>query len=250
MTYDGAYYASIGDFLGERYLDYGFTRGTIQEVDFLVDLLGLPAGARILDVGCGPGRHSLELARRGYETVGVDIAPRFIEIARDQAAQEGVPATFVHADARELAFDAAFDAAICLCEGAFGLAGDDDGHERVLAGVARALRPGAPFVLTAINALSAARATEDPARFDPYTCTLVDAETITSPDGRRREVELFTTAFTYRELRWLLEAGGFAVEAGYGCTAGDFQRRPLGLDDMEIMMVARRSGALGATPAT
>jgi hypothetical protein len=48
------------------------------------------------------------------------------------------------------------------------------------------------------------------------------------------------TRFTYRELRWLLEEAGFTVEAGYGCTAGAFQRRPLTLDDLKIMMVARR----------
>jgi SAM-dependent methyltransferase len=196
MSYDGTYYAAIGDFLGEEYLQYGFTQGTTQEVDFLDDLLGLPAGARILDVGCGPGRHSLELARRGYRPVGVDIAPRFIEIARRRADEEGLAADFIVVDARDLAFDQAFDAAICLCEGAFGLAGDEDGHGRVLTGVSRALLPGAPFVLTAINALAAARATDDAARFDPYTCTLVEAETIRSPEGERREVEFFTTSFT------------------------------------------------------
>jgi ubiquinone/menaquinone biosynthesis C-methylase UbiE len=240
VQYDGAYYAAIGDFLGERYLDYGFTHGTIQEVDFLVDLLDLPKGARILDVGCGPGRHSLELARRGYRTLGVDISRAFFEIASRRASEEGIAAEFVVADARAMTFDQEFDAAICLCEGAFGLAGNEDGHRQVLAGIHRALQPNAPFVLTALNALAAARTAEEAEAFDPYTCTTVLREQAEGSAGETREVEYFTTAFTYRELSWLLTDAGFAVDAGYGCTAGQFARNPLGIDDIEIMMIACR----------
>ncbi|MGH2533379.1 MAG: class I SAM-dependent methyltransferase [Thermomicrobiales bacterium] len=241
LHYDGAYYAAIGDFLGERYLDYGFTKGTIQEVDFLVELLGLPDDARILDVGRGPGRHSLEPARRAYRTLGIDISRAFFEIASRQAAEEGLPAEFVVADVRAMTFDREFDAAICLREGAFGLAGNEDGHRQVLAGIHRAPRPGAPFVLTALNAVAAARNAEEVDAFDPYTCTTVVRERAEGAGGETREVEYFTTAFTYRELTWLLADAGFAVEAGYGCVAGHFARKPLDVDDIEIMMVARRA---------
>jgi SAM-dependent methyltransferase len=241
VHYDGAYYADIGDFLGERYLEHGFTKGTIQEVDFLVEVLRLPAGARILDVGCGPGRHSLELARRGYRTLGIDLSRAFFEIASRQAANEGLSAEFVVGDARAMTFANEFDAAICLCEGAFGLAGNEDGHRQVLAGIHRALRPDAPFILTALNALAAARNAEEADAFDPYTCTTVARELVEGSTGETREVEYFTTAFTYRELTWLLADAGFVVEASYGCVAGHFARRPLDVDDIEIMMVARRT---------
>ena len=72
----------------------------------------------MLDVGCGPGRHAHELARRGILVHGIDISARFIELAR-----AGAPpgATFERLDARHLPFDGEFDAAICLCQGAFGL---------------------------------------------------------------------------------------------------------------------------------
>jgi len=251
LEYDGAFYKSIGDFLGEAYIDFGFTKGTRRQADFLVEALNLPPSSRILDVGCGTGRHSLELARRGYQLVGVDISEGMVAVARKQAADESLPAEFHVADARDLQFGPEFDAAICLCEGAFGLAGSEEGHRRILAGVAQALRPGARFVLTAINAFGVVRRldidemggvheTRGPGdhltvEFDPYTATSRQLLTVHNRVGDSREVEIFTTAFTYRELSWLLKDAGFAVEGGYRA----YSREPLGIDDTEVMMVAQ-----------
>lgn len=239
-VYDGSFHKAVSNFQRESYLDQGYTKGTEQEVNFLEELLQLPTGARILDVGCGPGRHSLELARRGFSTVGIDISEGFIEYARKGAEAERLTAEFRVADARSLECDAEFDAAICLCEGAFGLAGDDAGHRQILAGVSRALKPGATLVLTAINAFSATR-NQDPAnRFDPYTATSSWTQPFKNPQGEVREFEMHCTAFTYRELRWLLEGAGFEVHAGYGCVAGRFERKPVEVGDVEIMTVARK----------
>lgn len=121
FEYQGDFYEEIGDFLKENYLEYGFTKGTKQEVDFLVELMDLPNNSRILDVGCGPGRHSLELARRGYKTVGIDISSEFIKHANQIAKEQSLSAEFLAADVRELNFNQEFDVAFCLCEGAFGL---------------------------------------------------------------------------------------------------------------------------------
>ena len=62
-TGPGHWFEEVAEHLGEAYLRYSFTYGTVQEVDFLVEALDLDDGARILDIGCGPGRHSHELAR-------------------------------------------------------------------------------------------------------------------------------------------------------------------------------------------
>lgn len=239
-TYDGGFYALIGDFQGRMYLEEGFTEGTAQEVAFLLEHLELPPGARLLDVGCGAGRHSLELARRGLHTVGIDLSSGLIRYAQEVAAAERLTAEFHVADARALEFEGAFDAAICLCQGAFGLAGDEAGHRQVLERVSRALRPGSPFVLTAINALSAVRNLDPASTFDPYTLTSSWCQTFRSPEGEERVFEMHCTAFTYRELKWLLESVGFEVVAAYGCVAGAFSKEPLTVEDVEIMMVARK----------
>jgi SAM-dependent methyltransferase len=240
LKYEGDFYSEIGDFIKEKYFDNGFTEGTQSEVDFVEKELALPAGASIIDIGCGPGRHSLELARRGYKTLGIDISAGFIEIAKRQAAQERLTAEFQVMDARNLKVPEGFDAAICLCEGAFGLAGDEDAHRQILAGVYRVLKPEAHFILTAASALNVAQNVNKFEAVDPYTSTLTFKETITSPTGEQREAQLFTTAFTYRELKFLFEEAGFEVEVGYGCIAGRFERKPLTFDDFEIMIVARK----------
>ena len=113
------WFEDLADHLGSAYLRYSFTKGTAQEVAFLVDVLGLEPGMRVLDVGCGPGRHAHALGERGIAVHGVDISQRFVDLA-GQDAPAGV--TFERLDARSLPFDGEFDAAISLCQGAFGLA--------------------------------------------------------------------------------------------------------------------------------
>lgn len=235
--YSGNYYEEIGNFLGGNYLNYGFTKGTLQEVDFLIEHMDLQVGASIIDIGCGPGRHSLELARRGLRPTGVDISSSFIELAQRRAAEENLNAAFVVADARRLPLTQSFDGAICLCEGAFGLAGDDEGHKQILREIHRVLKPDSLFVLTAINALSAVRNHDN---MNAYTNTTSAIETITNAEGTSKEVDIYTTAFTFRELKLLFEESGFRVLNGYGCSAGNFSDKQLSVSDIEIMIVAQR----------
>ncbi|WP_445506117.1 class I SAM-dependent methyltransferase [Niallia sp. 03190] len=146
-------------------------------------------------------------------------------------------AEFIVADARHLQLPQRFDGAICLCEGAFGLAGDDDGHRQILRGVYQVLRPNSLFVLTTINALSVSAQNES---FDAYTGTTSSRETITNSEGKSKEVEIYTTAFTYRELKLLLESSGFKVLNGYCYVAGNFSEKLLSVNDIEIMMISQQ----------
>src|SRR5579864_6822389 len=84
------WFEPIADHAGSAYLRYSFTKGTEQEVGFLMDELGLRPGMRVLDVGCGPGRHARALAARGIEVVGLDVSERFVALAREGAPESAV----------------------------------------------------------------------------------------------------------------------------------------------------------------
>jgi SAM-dependent methyltransferase len=230
------WFEPIADHLGPAYLRYSFTKGTVQEVDFLVDRLGLQPGQSVLDVGCGPGRHAHELARRGIAAHGVDISQRFVDLAR-----EGAPpgATFERLDARALPFVAAFDAALSLCEGAFGLVLGEGEDAAVLDGMARAVRPGGHVAVSAFNAYFAVRHHTD-AVFDADQGVDHELTEVRDEAGAAKAVELWTGCYTPRELRLLARAAGLRVEAVYGVEPGRYGVRAPHVDLVEHLLVASR----------
>ena len=235
----GPWFNEIAAFLGPAYLRNAFTKGTEQEVGFLVDSLGLEAGDRVLDVGCGPGRHALALARRGIDVVGVDLSEDFVALARDAAAVDGLPARFEVGDARELAYDAEFDAVICLCQGGFGLLGGRD-EPRVFERIAAAIRAGGRLALTAFSAAFAARFLEEGESFDPATGVLHETSTVRNEEGVERIFDAWTTCFTARELELLAERAGLDIVGVHGVTPGRYGTAPPALDDPELLLLARR----------
>lgn len=240
------WFEDLADHLGSAYLRYSFTKGTEQEVAFLVEALGLEPGMQVLDVGCGPGRHAHALGRRGIEVHGVDISERFVELAR-RGAPPGV--TFERLDARRLPFDAEFDAAISLCQGAFGLAGGGpdgggaapDPDAGVLDGMARALRPGGLVALSAFSAYFQVRHVEAMgSEFDATRGVNHEVTTIKDEQGIDAAADLWTTCFTPRELRLLAARSGLVAEHIWSVTPGAYGRDAPSVDSEEFLLVARK----------
>lgn len=128
---------------------------TGAEVDRALAMLGAKGCERVLDMACGTGRHSHELARRGFEVVGVDISPDLLEIAEADAEAESLSATFTAADLRELDFDEEFDLVLNLNDGAIGYFETEEENHRTFEVIAAALRPGGGNLLQLPNVLYA-----------------------------------------------------------------------------------------------
>ena len=241
------WFEGVADHLGDAYLRYSFTCGTVSEVAALVDVLDLVPGDRVLDVGCGPGRHSHELARRGHEVVGLDVSETFIALARRDAPRG---ATFVHGDARTMSFDSEFDAVISLCQGACGLAGgpgsdtavlDPDGA--VLDRIVAAVRPGGGVALSAFSAYFQVRFLGEDDDFDVGAGVNRENTVLRDTNGVELASELWTTCFTPRELRLLADRAGLVIDEIRSVTPGDYTRRRPDLDHPEFLVVGRRAGA-------
>jgi SAM-dependent methyltransferase len=230
------------------YMQNVFTRNTMAEVEFLVDELRLRPGSRLLDLGCGTGRHSVELARRGYHMVGVDLSRGMLRQAQAAARAAEISVDWIQADARRFAAPASFDGAICLCEGSFGLADDGEdpiAHDEAIAlNLARCLRPGARLILTALNGLRLLHqhSAEDvtAGTFDPATLTERVSMERDSETGPRQTLAC-EHGHRPEGLRALFETAGFTIEYIGGGTAGNWGHRPLDPEECEIMLIAERT---------
>ncbi len=162
-----------------------------EQVDAVVALLGIQPGAAVLDLPCGVGRHSLELARRGFRVTGVDRTAAYLKTARDRAAAEGLELELLQSDMREFVRPGCFDAALNLFT-SFGYFEDPAEDRQVAQNLFRSLKPGGALVLEMMGKEVLARI------FIPR-----DWEEL--PDGslflQERRV---TQDWTWMENRWIL----------------------------------------------
>jgi SAM-dependent methyltransferase len=223
-----------------------FTTNTVNEVDFLIRELSLIPGNEVLDVGCGTGRHSIELAKRGYVVTGLDLSSEMLSRATAAGRAANVAVKWVRGDATAFEFPNRFDAAICLCEGAFGLLGhDDDPIDQplaILCNISRSLKPEGRVLFTVLNGAAMLRKHQNvdvlEGRFDPLS--MVEASAFPPLDGLP-PLAVRERGFLPTELRLLFRVAGLSVTGMWGGTAGNWARRPLDLDEIEIMIVARKS---------
>jgi 2-polyprenyl-3-methyl-5-hydroxy-6-metoxy-1,4-benzoquinol methylase len=222
---------------------------TAREIDFLLSQLDLTPGARALDVGCGFGRHSIELARRGYRVLGIDPAPAMIEAARAQAAQAGISVDFRVESGEAFVADEEFDAAICLFTTLGQISEGGEDNRQLLERVYRALRPGGTFAVEVpqrdptVRNLRPADRFEGPKRytdvtrhFDPEDNSVTEIFEVVSPDETRR-YDLRYRLYSPEELVALLQEAGFTVLTVYG----DYEGTPLDPESPTILVIARKT---------
>src|SRR5659263_742190 len=140
------WYEELFENSAKSYDQQPFVKGTHGEVDFIEEELGFNRSATILDLGCGTGRHAIELAKRGYTVTAVDLSASQLDLAREKAVAANVTVQFVEADARHLNYSGQFDAVIIVCEGAFPLMETDEMNFELLKNAFRALRQGGVFI--------------------------------------------------------------------------------------------------------
>lgn len=229
------------------YEQNAFTKATSEEVTFLEEILALQPGSTILDLGCGTGRHSIELAKRGYRPTGVDISSGMLQIARTNAASSGVDIEFVECDATEYRAPSPFDNVICLCEGGFNLADMDEDPVAHDLGMLRTafenLAANGKFVLTCLNGYQVIRQMTDEGvaqgSFDPVSMVSRYQDTWELPEGQRTMM-IRERLFIPPEIVAMLRHVGFEVLHVWGGTAGEWGRRPIKLDEIEVMYVAAK----------
>lgn len=238
-----------------KYEEEPFTKGTIGEVDFIEKEIGFNKNTRILDIGCGTGRHSVELAKRGYYVVGIDLSMNMLNKARFNAKKEKVNVQFIQADARQLNFDNEFNLVIMLCEGAFPLMETDKMNFEILKNASNALVDKGKFIFTTLNGLYPlfhsvkdfinSHCERDASKEDTFDLmtfrNIWDYEHI-DDDGNKKTVKCNERYYVPSEIIWLLKTLGFLKTEIFGCEIGCWSReRKLITEDFEMLVVAEKS---------
>ena len=228
--------------------DGEYARQAEAEVEFTERALGLTEPSDVLDLCCGPGRHSVRLAQRGHRVTGVDISAYNLEVAAAQAAEFGADVTWREADMRDTGLtDSSQDAAINMFT-AFGFF-DDEGNQRVLEEVARVLRPGGRFFIDLVNRDSLMRRHQprmwnerhngailfQEHAFDSATGSQTTKWNIIKADGERISQSFTVRMYTLQELEVRMALAGLEVEDAWGGLDGS----KLTMDSHRLVVLAR-----------
>lgn len=218
-----------------------------DEIAFILSQLELPVGARILDVGCGFGRHSIELARLGYDVTGIDPSAAMIADAQERARKMAVSVTFQQIPAEQFSTTARFEAAICLFTTLGQISAKDD-NRSLLQTVYGVLKPGGKIVVevpqreTAVAQLkpserygSGERTTAVTRQYDPKSKVIREEFLVVMPQ-RKQSFLLRYRLFSFSELSGLLTDAGYEITSAFG----DYVGTPLTRDSSTMLLTGKK----------
>lgn len=241
------YFAKGGP--GSPDTDGSYARKTDAEVAFLERALGLTGPCALLDLCCGPGRHSVRLAQR-HRVTGVDISAYNLQQAAERATEFGVDVAWREADMRETGLPESSQDAVINMFTAFGFF-DDEGNQRVLEEVARVLRQGGRFLIDLVNRDSLMRRHQprmwsdrhngavllQEHAFDSATGSQTTNWTVVKADGERITQSFTVRMYTLQELEVRMAQAGLKVEKAWGGLDG----KDLTMDSHRLVVLARKA---------
>lgn len=219
------------------------------EVQQGLSLLRLSEGAAILDLACGPGRHALEFARKGYRVTAVDLMPFYIEEGRRQARKERLQVEFVQADMLSFARPDGFDA-VWNFYSSFGYFGNQDDDELVVANIYRSLKEGGRLLIDTISLENVRDIFSRGERFEHPT---VEGVTVTvegrlpedglqivrwhvEKNGKIKQYDLVHRHYSTEAISSLLRGAGFRTVDLFGDISGS----PYTSESKRMVVLARK----------
>jgi SAM-dependent methyltransferase len=229
----------------------------LGECDFIERELSFDKSLKILDVGCGTGRHTIELTKRGYRVTGVDLSESQLAAAREKASKQDLEIDFLHGDARHLPFHAEFEVAIMLCEGGFPLMETDEMNFEILKNVTRSLKDKGKFLFTTLNGLfplyhsveafcaegmQEGNATCRSNTFDLMTFRDFNTTEVEDDSGNKKTLSCNERYYVPSEISWLLRTLGYTRIDIFGAKLGAYSRDDtLTTEDFEMLVIAEKT---------
>jgi 2-polyprenyl-3-methyl-5-hydroxy-6-metoxy-1,4-benzoquinol methylase len=248
------WYKELFENYARTYDKESFTQGAVGEVDFIEQEINFDKTKKILDIGCGTGRHAIELAKRGYKVTGIDLSKSQLQRATEKAKEASVDVRFIQSDAREINFTDEFDLVIMICEGAFPLMETDEMNYKILENAARALKSKGKIIFTTLNGLfplfhsvkdfinSDAQGTSSVENtFDIMTFRDKSTVEVTDDDGKKKTLSCNERYYVPSEIAWYLKSLKFETIDICGCKLGNYSRADkLTTEDFEMLVIAEK----------